>query len=175
MPFVLPQQQATRISWSQTWMSGWQLAPERFPQLCQRFHLPALLYHHPCWSERKHLLFNQPLTAWTDRVTLFQGLSVSMASAPQVYGTHRQIAHTDATATARDVTPHTVSENRQSATKFQIFSSQLPIPFHWQQGWISTSPFLFSDSLYYRHPISACNTNYIQHCNNPPHPSKASL
>lgn len=138
MPLALPQWHATRISWAQTWMSGWQLAPEKFPQLYQRFHPQALRYHHPCWSERKHLLFNQPLTAWTDRMALFQGLSMSTPSPPQVYGaaaTHRwiQTTHIEAAATARDVTQDTVSENRyRQQLNFRFFLSSCQ--FHFTDG-----------------------------------------
>lgn len=177
MPLALPQWHATRISWAQTWMSGWQLAPEKFPQLYQRFHPQALRYHHPCWSERKHLLFNQPLTAWTDRMALFQGLSMSTPSPPQVYGaaaTHRwiQTTHIEAAATARDVTQDTVSENRyRQQLNFRFFLSSCQ--FHFTDGRagfphprFQTS---FPYSLYYRYPTSACSTN------NPPHLSRASL
>lgn len=68
----------------QTWMFGWRFSLEMSPQLCQRFHLPALRYRHPCWSERKHIVVNElelprETTRWcarTEQPTQFQGLSV---------------------------------------------------------------------------------------------------
>lgn len=185
MPLALPQWHATRVSWSQTWTSGWQLAPGTFPQLCQRFRLPALQYHHPCWSERKHLLFNQPLTAWTDSMALFQGLSGSMPRATWVYGavaTHRQlqVTHTDIAATARDVTQtQCLKTDTDKQLNFRFFLSSCQFHFTDSRPRVPHPHFCFqtsfSDSLYYRHPISACSTNHLQHRNNPPHLSKASL
>lgn len=174
---------STGISWPQTWRSCWQLALGTFPPPCPRSHPRALRCHHPCWSERKHLLSNQPLAAGADSMALLQGLSVSLPRAAQVYGavaTHRQIQVTHTGTTARDVTQHTVSENthrHQLNVRFFLCSCQ----FHFTDSragfphphfCFQTS---FSGSLYYRHPISACSTNYIQPCNNPPHLSKASL